>query len=275
MPRNNTPKAPAHAHMNAVLGKLTLVPDLATRERLTSRLGALTTPSVLSFINAHGFNLCWNSPATARLFAGADMLLRDGIGMAMLCRVFHHDPGLNMIGTDFIPYLLHHFKSRPVALFGTRGDTLEEAAKKLRSAGIRISSAEHGFHPPEHYIACARQTRPAIIVLGLGMPRQERLAARLRTSLDHPCLIINGGAILDMIAGRYRRAPAFMRKAGLEWLFRLALEPKRLFTRYVIGNALFLARLARLKLGGPPDLGQASRIPSPPDSPLPEAHHHD
>jgi exopolysaccharide biosynthesis WecB/TagA/CpsF family protein len=261
--------------MNAVLGKLTLVPDQSAHDKLTARLGVLSAPAVLSFINAHGFNLCWTSPATARLFAGADMLVRDGVGMALLCRAFGHDPGLNMIGTDFIPHLLHHFKSRPIALFGTKKQSLEEAAEKLRVAGITITSAEHGFHPPGHYIARARQARPAIIVLGMGMPRQEQLAAKLRAALEHPCLIVNGGAILDMIAGRYRRAPAVMREHGLEWLFRLALEPRRLFTRYIIGNALFLARLARLKISGSPGLGQPSPILTPSEPPVPDARHHD
>ena len=275
MPRNNTLKVPRHAHMNGLLGKLTIVEDRHAYDELSARLGAVSAPAVLTFVNAHGFNLCWTSPYTARLFASADIVLRDGIGMAILYRAFGRDPGINMIGTDYIPHLLHLFKSRPVALFGTRADILERAVSRLRAEGINVTGAEHGFHPPEHYIARARQARPAIIVLGLGMPRQEQLAAQLRAALDHPCLIINGGAILDMIAGHYRRAPAIMRNYGLEWLFRLTLEPKRLFTRYVIGNAMFLGRLARLKISGPPALGLPPQALATAERSLPDARHHD
>ena len=90
---------------------------------------------------------------------------------------------------------------------------------------------------------------PALIVLGMGMPRQEQVARELRATLDHPCLIVCGGAIIDFLGGKTSRAPRWMRGAGLEWLFRLALEPRRLFKRYVIGNPLFIARALALAAG--------------------------
>jgi exopolysaccharide biosynthesis WecB/TagA/CpsF family protein len=74
------------------------------------------------------------------------------------------------------------------------------------------------------------------------MPRQEEVAVLLRAALGYPCLIVCGGAIIDFIGNKTSRAPAWMRRTGLEWAWRLALEPKRLFKRYVLGNPLFLAR---------------------------------
>jgi len=71
----------------------------------------------------------------------------------------------------------------------------------------------------------------------------------IREHLDGPMLVVNGGAILDFLAGRFPRAPKWMRTLGLEWLFRLVREPGRLFQRYVIGNGVFLWRAMRLKLG--------------------------
>jgi exopolysaccharide biosynthesis WecB/TagA/CpsF family protein len=93
------------------------------------------------------------------------------------------------------------------------------------------------------------QAQPcALIVLGMGMPRQELVACSLRAQLDYPCLIVCGGAIIDFLGGKTARAPAWMRRLGLEWVYRLAQEPGRLFRRYVLGNPLFLARALRLRL---------------------------
>jgi len=64
--------------------------------------------------------------------------------------------------------------------------------------------------------------------------------------LGFPCLIVCGGAIIDFLGGKMPRAPRWMRRAGLEWAFRLGLEPRRLFRRYVIGNPVFLARTLSL-----------------------------
>jgi exopolysaccharide biosynthesis WecB/TagA/CpsF family protein len=70
----------------------------------------------------------------------------------------------------------------------------------------------------------------------------------LRAQLDYPCLIVCGGAIIDFLGGKIARAPVWMRRLGLEWVYRLVQEPGRLFRRYVLGNPLFLARALRLRL---------------------------
>jgi N-acetylglucosaminyldiphosphoundecaprenol N-acetyl-beta-D-mannosaminyltransferase len=86
--------------------------------------------------------------------------------------------------------------------------------------------------------------RPDILLVGLGSPKQElwidRTAARLS-----PAVQIGVGASLDFLAGKVRRAPAWMQRAGLEWLYRLAQEPRRLWRRYLINDPKFLLVLAR------------------------------
>jgi N-acetylglucosaminyldiphosphoundecaprenol N-acetyl-beta-D-mannosaminyltransferase len=78
-------------------------------------------------------------------------------------------------------------------------------------------------------------------VLGMGMPKQEAIAARLAAS-GVPCLVVCGGAILDFLGGKVTRAPNWVRRLGCEWMFRLIGEPQRLFRRYVVGNPMFLLR---------------------------------
>jgi exopolysaccharide biosynthesis WecB/TagA/CpsF family protein len=105
-----------------------------------------------------------------------------------------------------------------------------------------------GFQTPSTYLHLLRERRPSLVLLAMGMPRQEELALWLRRRLGHGCLLICGGAIVDFLAGRTRRAPPLLRRLGMEWAWRLGQEPVRLFKRYVIGNPQFLWRTWRLKL---------------------------
>ena len=91
------------------------------------------------------------------------------------------------------------------------------------------------------YLQLVRERQPELIVLGMGMPKQEAVAARL-AAVGGPCLIVCGGAILDFLGGKVSRAPQWLRHLGGEWAYRLLREPKRLFMRYVVGNPLFLLR---------------------------------
>ncbi|HKB54869.1 MAG TPA: WecB/TagA/CpsF family glycosyltransferase [Ramlibacter sp.] len=208
-------------------------------------------PTVLAFVNAHAMNSAAASRDFYEAVQAADVVLRDGAGMAILLKLLNLEPGRNLNGTDLIPKILRQYAGRPIALFGTREPYLSKAQEVITSS-IAVGSAcmtAHGFHDTETYVRLASQQQPALIVLGMGMPRQEAVARELRATLDTPCLIVCGGAILDFLGGKTSRAPRWMRGVGLEWLFRLALEPRRLFRRYVIGNPVFLARALALAAG--------------------------
>ena len=122
-------------------------------------------------------------------------------------------------------------------------------ARSSIAASLAPNSAIHianGFLQAASYAELAAAQQPGLIVLGMGMPKQEQVAVHLRSQLHHPCLIVRGGAIIDFLGGKVVRAPRWMRQCNLEWLYRLALEPKRLFKRYVMGNPKFLMRAAML-----------------------------
>jgi N-acetylglucosaminyldiphosphoundecaprenol N-acetyl-beta-D-mannosaminyltransferase len=92
-------------------------------------------------------------------------------------------------------------------------------------------------------------SRPDIVIVGFGMPLQEDWAGRYRTRIAAP-VVLTGGAVFDYVSGRLRRPPRWMTTRGLEWLGRLLIEPRRLWTRYVVGNPLFIARVLRARLSG-------------------------
>lgn len=213
-------------------------------EQLLESLSHPAEPLVLAFVNSHAMN----SAATSRQFfdaiMSADLVLRDGIGMQILLGLLNQTPGLNLNGTDLIPKILRRYAGRAIALFGTREPYLGRARAKVLSQlapGSPCVTAD-GFMDAAAYVRLAAAHRPGLIVLGMGMPRQEEVAGVLRAALGFPCLIVCGGAIIDFLGGKTPRAPRWMRRSGLEWAFRLALEPKRLFRRYVVGNPLFIAR---------------------------------
>ena len=236
------------ARWQQLIRGITRVQSEGGEQQLLDSLERPTEPLVLAFVNAHAMN----SAAVEREFfealMGADLVLRDGIGMAILMRLLNQSPGLNLNGTDLIPKILARYAGRSIALFGTQEPYLTRAREAVESRLAPSSRciAAHGFMDDDAYLHLAALHRPSLIVLGMGMPRQEEVAVLLRAALGYPCLIVCGGAIIDFIGNKTSRAPAWMRRSGMEWAYRLALEPKRLFKRYVLGNPLFLMRALRL-----------------------------
>jgi exopolysaccharide biosynthesis WecB/TagA/CpsF family protein len=212
------------------------------------RLANLTSPTVLSFLNAHAVNLAKREDPFCENLLNSDILLRDGSGVATLCRWLGRPAGLNLNGTDLIPRIVDTFEGRTAALFGTCEPWITRAAARLRSRGLDVVHVQDGFQPLSVYRRLLRERPVKFVLLGMGMPRQERVAVELRRQQEIPCLIVNGGAVFDFLAGRFLRAPQFLRSLGMEWAYRLYREPRRLARRYVVGNLAFLAAAVKLSV---------------------------
>jgi N-acetylglucosaminyldiphosphoundecaprenol N-acetyl-beta-D-mannosaminyltransferase len=138
-----------------------------------------------------------------------------------------------------------------IYVFGSTAETCRAVAEELprRYPGLRMV----GVQPDRFRDATAledaedvqriRASGADIVLVGRGCPRQERWVARHRGLIDAPMLAV--GAAFDYIAGNITRPPAWMQRAGLEWLFRLMQEPSRLFRRYLVHNSLFCLMLGR------------------------------
>jgi len=231
----------------ALLCRLDLIRDGAAESALLDKLAKVSRPFVVSFLNQHGFNLAWSKPEFCDTLMGADVLLRDGIGISACLKIIGQEPGENMNGTDLIPRIAARYEDRRVMLIGTVEPWLERAANVLDERGCNVVARVDGFQSEEAYVEAVRAARPDLVILGMGMPKQEKVAAQLAKALDWPVLIVNGGAIIDFLGGRVERAPQWVRAARMEWGFRLAKEPRRMFGRYVVGGFTFLGRIAKLK----------------------------
>ena len=227
--------------------QLRLVPDVGARARLIDDLRQGEGPRIVAFANAHALNMAAADQAFHRSLAESDILLRDGVGVSILLKVLGRRSGLNMNGTDLIPEILRGFSGKRVALLGTDEATLATASDECtRRFGVDVVATLDGFRPEREYADVVDRARPDLVVLGMGMPKQEKVAGLLADRSAPGTVIVCGGAILDFLGGKVARAPDVLRKVHLEWLYRLALEPRRLFVRYVIGNPLFLARSVAL-----------------------------
>lgn len=230
-----------------LINKLHIVPAVAQYERLLQELAQPSRPTVVSFLNQHAFNLSLKDAVFRDVLLGSDVLLRDGVGMAWCLRKLDVAPGLNMNGTDLIPAILKTYAGRRAVVLGTTRVYAEQAAQKLRETGLIVENVLDGFADDAAYLSAVVAARPDVVLLGMGMPKQERIAAQLAKSLAYPVLIINGGAILDFLAGRFPRAPQWLRHMRLEWLYRLSREPQRLWQRYVTGGAVFVCRVLQMR----------------------------
>ena len=233
--------------VNQVISRITLVKNREEAAALIAKCLVSESPQIISFLNAHGLNVCYrNSEFTAALLQ-SDIILRDGIGMQLLFKALKSDAGLNMNGTDLIPEILNRARGHAVGILGTSEPYLSKAAELLKKAGHDVIVSADGFKDAESYLAVIEQYRPRVIVLAMGMPKQELVALYLKENTTYNPIIINGGAIIDFIAGKVQRAPRWMRQISMEWVYRLMNEPKRLFKRYVIGNLVFLLRIKDIR----------------------------
>lgn len=206
---------------------------------------ATQKPVSLGFVNQHAYNLMEKDRPVFNAFAQLTYRLRDGGGIKIACKLNQCDPGVNLNGTDLIPRICVHYLAKhadaEVFVLGTQEPWLSRGANTLLKG--KPCHRLDGFKDDQVYLDLVRQQdhgdKHRLIILAMGMPKQERVAHLLMENLNGPVLIICGGAVIDFSAGRVSRAPTLFRSFGLEWLYRLVLEPRRLFGRYVLGIPLF------------------------------------
>ncbi|ESY82250.1 UDP-N-acetyl-D-mannosaminuronic acid transferase [Mesorhizobium sp. LNHC221B00] len=209
----------------------------------------------VSFLNAHNANIAYTDPVFAEALDDF-LILPDGIGVDLAAKLLYGAPFPdNLNGTDFIPAFLQA-STRPltVGLLGATRVNAEAASVKLAALATqhRFVVIHDGYfsaaQEPEIIGRIAR-LRPDMLLVAMGVPRQELWIER-HIDERHCTLPIAVGALLDFLSGSVPRAPMWMRRLRLEWLFRLAVEPGRLWRRYVVGNPLFLWRVVKQRWSG-------------------------
>jgi N-acetylglucosaminyldiphosphoundecaprenol N-acetyl-beta-D-mannosaminyltransferase len=210
------------------------------RESTMGRGGWVATPNV---------DICRQSraaPALRRLLGGATLTVPDGMPLIWAARLAGRPLPERVSGSSLIDTLSAAAAGANLSIYllGGAPGVPEQAALALtrRYPGLRVAGADAprlGFDKSAAEVSAAR-TRlraagPDIVFVGLGFPKQEQLITQLAAVFPHTWFV-GCGAAIPFAAGAVPRAPAWMQERGLEWLFRLLKEPRRLFRRYLIDD---------------------------------------
>ncbi|MGI8428699.1 MAG: WecB/TagA/CpsF family glycosyltransferase [Solirubrobacteraceae bacterium] len=204
------------------------------------------------YVNAHVVNQSRATPELARALRAADIVYCDGYGVRLAARVLKLPVPHRMTGADWIWTLatVCELSGQPIYLLGSEPPIAREAAERLRRSfpRLQVVGAHHGYFEldsphNERVIEHINAHAPRIVLVGMGTPKQELWVDRYADRLDG-ALVWTVGALFDYVSGHIPRAPRWLADNGLEWIFRLAIEPTRMWRRYLIGNPIFLGRVA-------------------------------
>jgi N-acetylglucosaminyldiphosphoundecaprenol N-acetyl-beta-D-mannosaminyltransferase len=206
----------------------------------------------------HGVMESQRDPELRRIHNTAGMATPDGMPLVWMLWASGHRRADRVYGPDLMLAVLERSQERGYRhfLYGSSEATLARLQLNLhaRFPGLSIvGSHSPPFRPltPSEDAAVVEMinaARPDVVWVGLSTPKQERWMAEHRDRLEAPVLV-GVGAALDFHAGLLRQAPRFMQRSGSEWLFRLAMEPRRLWRRYLRNNPAFLFHISGQKLG--------------------------
>ena len=197
---------------------------------------------------------------------GADLVGVDGAGIILGAKLFGIHVPERVAGVDLMHNILALCAEqgyRPY-LLGARPEVLETALNKLkeRHPNIQIAGSHHGYFKPEQeadIIEAIRAAQPDCLFVGMPTPRKERFMARHRAALEVPFVMGVGGGI-DILADHVKRAPDFWQRNGLEWLYRVVQEPRRMWWRYLSTNLLYAGILAKALVHTPKASIRPSRV---------------
>jgi N-acetylglucosaminyldiphosphoundecaprenol N-acetyl-beta-D-mannosaminyltransferase len=206
-------------------------------------------PTAHTSLNAANLVAARDDPAYAADLEAADFVSPDGQSIVWSGRLFGIRIPERVTGIDLMLELTRRAPERGwrIYLVGARRRVVSEVARRLSAAGINVVGFRDGYFPPAEDKAVASAVASAgaqLLFVGMPSPRKERFIVGAARPAGIPCSIGVGGSF-DVIAGRVRRAPPFAQRWGLEWVYRLAQEPRRLLWRYTIDNGRFVALVAR------------------------------
>jgi len=200
--------------------------------------------------NTHSLVLMHKDKEFKDITNSASLVVADGKPLTWISRLYGEPIPERVAGSDLVyglgkkssekGYKLFFLGSNPATL-GKMVENLKKMFPSLQVAGVYSPPFKKEFSGREDakMIALINKVKPNVLFVGLGAPKQERWIWEHKDELQVP-VSIGVGAAFDFVAGTVKRAPKWMQKCGLEWLFRLCQEPRRLWRRYLIGNPVFL-----------------------------------
>jgi len=229
-----------------------LAPPHELLARITGWVGHVGPPRRVMYVNAHVLNRSREDRSLRDALEHADLVYCDGYGVRLAARALEAPIPHRMTGADWVWDLaaLCEAREASVYLLGSEPMVAAQAAARLRQRHprLRVAGSHHGYFDldsphAERVVEDLNARRPDIVLVGMGSPKQELWVERTAPRLDAG-VVWSVGALFDYVSGRVPRAPRWLSDNGLEWIFRLAVEPQRMWRRYLVGNPQFLGRVA-------------------------------
>lgn len=217
---------------------------------------------LINTINAHSFNTAQNDELFAEALKNGDYLIPDGASIVKACRWLkcQSQPQERVTGWDLFEFEMKRLNDKKgrCMFMGSSPEVLERIMERAKTVypNIKVVTYSPPYKPvftpkdDESIISAINEANPDLLWIGMTAPKQEKWTYSHWAELDINCHVGTIGAVFDFFAGTYQRAPKWWQEHSLEWLYRLAKEPRRMWRRYVIGNPLFLMNIRNEKDNG-------------------------
>lgn len=227
---------------------------------LTSRRELSSLPDgklLINTINAHSYNTALKDSLFAEALTKGDVLIPDGASVVMACRWLKakSQPVERIAGWDLFVHEMDRLNRKGGTCFfmGSSEKVLELIRKRaaVDYPNIKVETYSPPYKPEfseednRRIIEAINKANPDLLWIGMTAPKQEKWTYTHWKELDIHCHVGTIGAVFDFFAGTVERAPLWWQEHGLEWLYRLLKEPKRMWRRYIIGNTLFLKNVLK------------------------------
>jgi N-acetylglucosaminyldiphosphoundecaprenol N-acetyl-beta-D-mannosaminyltransferase len=204
--------------------------------------------------NVHMCMEVYDSPEFSKIVNKADLVIPDGKPLSWAQKLLGHSDAEQVRGQDIMNALCASSgeKSLNIGFYGGSSEALLNTVKENLLASYPDINITYAFSPPfrllteqedADVVAAVNAANVNVLFVGIGCPKQERWMAEHKSKLN--CVMLGVGAAYDFIAGEKSHAPRWMQEIGMEWLFRLCSEPKRLWRRYFSTNPRFIWHFSR------------------------------
>lgn len=222
---------------------------------------------LINTINAHSYNTARKDELFAEALTNGDVLIPDGVSIVKACRWIKAKslPKERIAGWDLFEFEMNKLEEcgrtlrspqRTVMFMGSSQKVLDLIVKRAAEVypHLKIVTYSPPYKPEfseednKTIVEAINAADPDLLWIGMTAPKQEKWTYSHWNELNIHCHVGTIGAVFDFFAGTVERAPIWWQRHGLEWLYRLLKEPKRMWRRYIIGNTLFLWNMLKEKV---------------------------
>ena len=211
-------------------------------------------PHYMAVVNAAKMVAAQQDSVLRGILDSADLVTADGMSVVWAARLIGKRLPGRVTGIDMLSRLIEWAARSELSVFflGATEEAIREAVDRLKAAhpDLRVAGFRNGYFEPAQSKSIAESIRMSgadLLFVGMGSPAQEKWISANITATGVRFALGVGGSF-DHVSGRVARAPLWMQRAGLEWLHRLAREPRRMWRRYLVGNTKFILLVARQRL---------------------------